>query len=344
MKPLALFVPLALLAGCGGGGSEAPDAADEAAKPTAMVRVASAVLGASNDSVVAYGATEAGPSADHAIVAPAEAIVARVDAPTGTAVRAGQAVVTLNPSPASRIAIARAAADAAVAETAYARAQRLRRDGLVADTDVETARAAAATARSTRANLGLSSGGTTLRAAVAGTVQGLVANAGDQVAAGTAIASIISRGDLRARLGVDPSVAQRVHPGEAVTVQSANGGTAVSVPVVGVDPQVDATTRLASVFVRIPPSAGLSAGQPIRATLNVGATSSGIGIPYAALMDDGGQTYVFVIRGGVATRLPVVAGNSSGDRVEILKGLNPGDRVVTEGGTALDDGMKVKVQ
>lgn len=341
MKPLALIALPLLLAGCGGG--ETPDGAEKA-KPTAMVRVASAVTGARSDAVVAYGTTEAGPSADHAIVAPAEAIVARVAAPTGTAVAAGQAIVMLSPSPASRTAIARAASDVRVADAAYARALRLRRDGLVANADVETARAAAATARSTRANLGLSRGGTTLRAPMAGTVAGLAANPGDQLAAGAVIASIVARGDLRARIGIDPAVAFRIHPGMAIAIQAVNGGASVTVPVVGVDPQVDATTRLAAVFVRIPAGSGLSAGQPVRATLTVGATTTGISIPYAALLDDGGQTYVFVVRGGVAKRVPVVPGNGTGDMVQVLKGLNPGDRVVVEGGTALDDGMKVRVQ
>jgi multidrug efflux pump subunit AcrA (membrane-fusion protein) len=47
------------------------------------------------------------------------------------------------------------------------------------------------------------------------------------------------------------------------------------------------------------------------------------------------------VRNGVARRVDVSPGNSSGDSIQILKGLNPGDRVVTEGGTALEDGMKV---
>ena len=342
MKPLALIVPFLLLAGCGG--AEAPDAAEKPDKPTATVSVAAATLGSENNTVTAYGTTEAGPSADHAIVSPAEAVVARVLAGTGTAVAVGQPVITLRPSPTSRTAIAKAASDVQVADAAYARALRLKRDGLVANSDVETAKAAAATAHSTQANMGLSTSGTTLRAPSEGTVAGLTANPGDQLAAGAVIASIVGRGDLRARLGVDPAVAQRVHPGEVVSLQIANGGSPVSVPVVGVDPQVDATTRLASVFVKVPATAGLSAGQPVRATLNVGATTTGISIPYAALLDDGGQTYVFVVIGSIAKRVPVVAGNSNGDIVQILKGLNAGDRVVTEGGTALDDGMKVRVQ
>lgn len=343
MKPLALIAPLLLLAGCSGG-AEAPGGADKADKPVATVRVAAAVLGSGSDIVTAYGTTEAGPSADHAIVAPAEAIVTRVAAPTGTAVAVGQAIVVLSPSPVSRTAIAKAASDVQVADAALARAQRLRRDGLVANSDVETARAAAATARATQANLGLSIGGTTLRAPVAGTVAGLTANPGDQLAAGAVVASIVGRGDLRARLGFDAAVAKRIHPGAAVALQTADGGASVTVPVVGVDPQVDATTRLASVFVRIPAGSGLSAGQPVRATLSVGATTTGIAIPYAALLDDGGQTYVFVVVGGVAKRVPVVPGNGGGDTVQVLKGLNAGDKVVVEGGTALDEGMRVRVQ
>jgi len=43
----------------------------------------------------------------------------------------------------------------------------------------------------------------------------------------------------------------------------------------------------------------------------------------------------------VARSRDVSPGNSSGDRVQILKGLQPGEKVVTEGGTALEDGMKV---
>ena len=164
MKPLAQITPLLLLlAGCGGGAA-APDGGEKPDRPTATVAVATAVLGSQNDRVTAYGTTEAGPSADHAIVAPAEAVVARVAAPTSTAVAAGEPIVMLRPSPASRTAITKAASDVSVTDAAYARAQRLRRDGLVANTDVETAKAAAVTARATQANLGLSAGGTTLRA------------------------------------------------------------------------------------------------------------------------------------------------------------------------------------
>lgn len=337
---LRLILPvslLVLLAACGGG------APDEEKKPeaTAQVHTAPASMASSGNDVSVYGTAEAGPGGARAIIAPAEAIVTTVNAPTGTSVGAGQVVVTLRPSPATRIEIARNASDLAIASAAYQRAVRMRADGLVSNADVETARGAFAAAGATSRNLGIRGGVATVRAPGGGTVQGLTVKPGDQVAAGATIASIGAVGDVRARFGVDPALARRIHPGQPISISMMDGSHAATVSVVGVDPQVDPATRLASVYARVPAGSGFGAGEPLRATLAVGASSTGVSIPYAALLDDGGKSYVFVVKGGVAKAQNVSPGNSSGDRIQILKGLNPGDKVVTEGGTALEDGMKV---
>ena len=335
--PLAALL---LLAGCGGG-AEQPAMNVDAQAPVADVRVAVATLGATADTITAYGVTEAGPGNDRSVVTPGEAIVGQVLAPTGTAVSAGQAIVTLTPSRTSRLDAIKAASEARVADAALGRALRLRRDGLVGDAEVEAARAAAATAQATVASVG---GGTmTLRAPVGGIVQALTARPGDQIAAGATVATIIGRGDVRARFGVDPAIAPRLRVGQLVQVQLLDGSVAVSAPIVGVDPTVDTMTRLASVFVKIPGGISRSPGEPVRATLRVGATASSITVPYAALLDDGGRSYVFVVGNGVARSVDVSPGSSSGDRIQILRGLNPGDRVVVEGGTALENGMKVRI-
>lgn len=338
MNRMTLILPLLLLAACGSNSSG--DGANEV-EPVALVKTAPAVVGASATQVTIYGVAEPGPGGERTLPAPAEAIIDRILAPNGTAVRAGQAIVTLRPSRTTAIERAKASADASAASAAYARARRLRADGLASDADVEAARAAAETAQAARANTG---GGMVLRAPMAGVVQGLAGKSGDQVAAGATVASVVASGNLRVHFGVDPMLAQRVHAGQMIELGVATGGTRVTVPVAGVDTGVDATTRLASVYAAIPDMLHVGPGEALRGSLTLAEQARGLTIPYAALLDDGGKSYVFVVKGGVAHERDVLPGSSSGDRIQILKGLQPGDKVVTEGGTALEDGMKVAEQ
>ena len=50
-----------------------------------------------------------------------------------------------------------------------------------------------------------------------------------------------------------------------------------------------------------------------------------------SFIDESGGQYAYVVRDGVAVKMPVRLGARSVDRVEILSGLNPGDRVVVSG-------------
>ena len=50
-----------------------------------------------------------------------------------------------------------------------------------------------------------------------------------------------------------------------------------------------------------------------------------------SFIDESGGQYAYVVRDGVAVRTPVRLGARSVDRVEILSGLKPGDRVVVSG-------------
>lgn len=341
MKSFGLLSPvLLLLAGCGSGASDE----EKAPEASALVRTAPAALSAVRDDLTVYGAAEPAPGGERALVSPSEAVVATVNAISGTTVRAGQAILTLRASPATGIEAARSNAEAAAATAAYARATRLRADGLVSDADVETARAAMAAARAAISVRRVGVDGLVLRAPIAGVVQGLAAKPGDQIAAGASIGSIVSHGDMRARFGVDPAVAQRIHVAQPISISAIARGVPIASRVDGVDPLVDATTRLASVYARVPAGALVSPGEPLRGTITVSGSGSAsvVTIPYAALLDDGGRSYVFVVRNGVARSRDVSPGNSAGDRIEIVKGLASGEQVVTEGGTALEDGMKVR--
>jgi RND family efflux transporter MFP subunit len=329
----------ALLAACSGSGDSSDTG--ETANAVAQVRTALATSGGQAENIAVYGVAEQGAANEHGLTTQAEATLARVVTPTGTAVGAGQIVAILNPSANARLDLGKAATDTRSAEDALARATRLRRDGLASNADVNNARATYQSAAQTLNAARARSATLILRAPVAGTVQGLTAKPGDLIAAGTTVATIGTRGELRLHLGIDPALAARVRTGQLITISAVNSNSTVTTNVIGVDPQVDPTTHLASVYARLPAGQSFGPGQPIRASITVAGAAPGVTVPYSALLDDGGHTYVFVVTNGVARRREVTPGNSGGETIQILQGLQAGERVVTVGGTALDDGMKV---
>jgi multidrug efflux pump subunit AcrA (membrane-fusion protein) len=64
-------------------------------------------------------------------------------------------------------------------------------------------------------------------------------------------------------------------------------------------------------------------------------------VPKAAITSDGGKSYAFVVADGVADRRAVTTGGADGDRVEVVAGLNPGERVVIAPPADLAPGTKV---
>jgi membrane fusion protein, multidrug efflux system len=61
------------------------------------------------------------------------------------------------------------------------------------------------------------------------------------------------------------------------------------------------------------------------------------------LKDNSGEQVAWVLGPGQAvTRRPVKTGEATGGEIEILEGLQPGDRIAVAGGSFLREGMKVR--
>jgi RND family efflux transporter MFP subunit len=336
MRPWLIFIlPLALCA-CSPKSDEDADV-----KPVALVTTAPVARGTIDETVTAFGAAETAPGAEHSLAAPLEGVVARIDAPAGSTVKAGQAVVTLTPTPASRTDARKTDVDAGAAKAAYERALRLRAGGLDSDADVETARAADQAAAAAQAASQARLAGLTLRAPAAGVVEQVAMAPGDVAPAGALVAKVGSVADLRLRLGVEPGTAARIRPGAAVRLSPLGGGATVAAHVTAIDPRADPQTRLASLILA-PDGGGLTPGQPVSGEVVVAAHQNALLIPRAAVVYDQDQPSVFVIAGGQAHRRPIKLGVATADKAEVLDGLAAGDHVAVEGAAELDDGMAVR--
>ena len=96
---------------------------------------------------------------------------------------------------------------------------------------------------------------------------------------------------------------------------------------------VDPRDRTISLIFNIDnPSRRLRAGMFASVHLMIGPPVEVVSIPFAAVLDDGGQQVVFVQLGGEAfLRKPVRLGIRDGDNVEVLQGVQAGEYVAVEG-------------
>ncbi len=342
MKRGLVLLPLIALAACG-----KKAATEDAPKPVAEVKTAVVQTATYPDTVLAYGAVEFAPGAEHGLAAPGEANIRQVLVAPGARVSAGQPVVALQPSPQFKLDLQKARQDAKTTGEAYARAQRLRKDGLVSDAEVETARSASAQAQASVASLNLRASQLLVRAPATGVVETVTGAPGDLVAAGANLGKIGALSALSIRLGVDPQIASSLRAGSAVHVTRIQGGDRLEAVIRSVDPRADTQTRLASVLLSERSGPHLAPGDPVKGAI-VLRQVSGVYVPKAAVYCDKDQPYLMVVDKGVAKRREVKLGVQVADedpaaaKVQITEGLQAGDRIVVEGGASLDDGAAVK--
>ncbi len=182
-------------------------------------------------------------------------------------------------------------------------------------------------------------GGIALKSPIAGTVVAVSAVPGAAVAEGQSIFHVADLGRLWLEARVPESAVARIIKPLGVYF-SLDGVREATVLEVGRNAQlvafgglVDATTRtLPAIFEFDNKSGVLRAGMNLQARLYTGRSVKGIAVPASALVDDGGQSVVFVQKEGESfERRAVEIGPRDGDWVALKSGVAAGERVVTRG-------------
>lgn len=137
--------------------------------------------------------------------------------------------------------------------------------------------------------------------------------------------------------------AQYLHPGTHVRVSLPNQGKTLLGRVSDVLPQFDAATRTLKVRLEVEnPGYVLRPDMFVDVELPV-AFSRAIVVPMSAVIDSGLKKTVFVERGeGLFAPRLVETGRRFDDRVEIVKGLAPGERIVVSGNFLINSETRLK--
>ncbi|MEJ1297707.1 MAG: efflux RND transporter periplasmic adaptor subunit [Candidatus Sedimenticola sp. (ex Thyasira tokunagai)] len=111
-----------------------------------------------------------------------------------------------------------------------------------------------------------------------------------------------------------------------------------------IHPELDAVTRQGKVEVALDPvPTGARAGQFARVTLTSAQVERML-LPFAAVRRDNTGEFVYRLDNkGEVKRTPVHSGIRIADKIEILDGVEPGERIIKRGFLGLREGKKVKV-
>ncbi len=184
-----------------------------------------------------------------------------------------------------------------------------------------------------------------IRAPITGAIDTRPVRPGQQVTAGTRIATMIQRLPLHVRAAVVESEALRLRPG--MPAFAVAGAATAAGTVVHVGQRADPATRMADVVVRLDGDPGWLAGAFVRLHIEV---ERGVApwLPIAALRTGERGPMVWILDRSEATlrvrERPVVLGLQDGrEQVEIRAGVVPGVEVLVGGIDGLWTGREVRL-
>lgn len=176
-----------------------------------------------------------------------------------------------------------------------------------------------------------------LKAPVTGKLSGFSIQIGQSLQRGERIGQIDSPGRNKLQAGVDEFYLGRVQVGQSASVDW-NGKT-FRARVMKIYPQVqNGQFQVDLQFLGEEPQ-GVQRGQTLQAKLTLGDPAPAKLIPNGAFYNESGGAYVFVVSpdGGTAVKRQVRLGRRNPDFIEVLDGLDAGERVITSPYTGFAD-------
>ena len=278
------------------------------------------------------------------LAAPVTERIVRLNFEDGDYVTRGQTIAVLAVSEESA-QLNEAQARAREAQQQLQRVEALRERGFATQSSLDAQAALAAQARASAAGAQAQIGDRIIEAPFSGWVslrnisRGAVVNAGDEIVTISDVSSI------KLDFPIPETMLSSIRPGQQIVARAAAWPDQ---PFRGqidtIAPVIDPATRAVTVRAALPnPDRKLKPGMLLTVAIETQPRVS-LSVPELAVIGEGDERFVYVVgEDGVARRREVRTGIRSDGRVEIVDGLRPGQRVVTEGVVKLTDGMKVRL-
>lgn len=225
-----------------------------------------------------------------------------------------------------------------ISRVAFKRASELIGRKLISQSDYDLARARVAVDEARLASARTMLTKMELRAPFAGEIGLRQVSVGDFVSVGQDLLTLVRLDPIEVDFSVPETLLAQLQVGRKVSIEvDAYAGEVFTGEVTAIDPVIDANSRSARLRAQIGNGDHrLRPGQFARlrlATAAAGASASALMLPEQALMQEGDQRYVYTVVAGKAKKTPIQTGRRTPGMIEVVAGLQAGDRVITAGQT-----------
>lgn len=176
-----------------------------------------------------------------------------------------------------------------------------------------------------------------LYAPIAGMIRQRNASQGQYIAAGAPVATLVQMNPLRLRTDVPEREARYIRTGLSVRVTLEGTPGVHTGRVVRISPSFDETNRTLLVETEVMNNANvLRPGAFARAEIVTSSGQPALLVPQAALVTFAGVDRVFAIKDGKAWEKRVATGRRLAGEIEILEGIEAGERIIVNPGNLAD--------
>ena len=157
---------------------------------------------------------------------------------------------------------------------------------------------------------------------------------GSRIKAGQVLFTIVDPGSAVIELDVDEQYAGVIAAGQPVTLTINNVKSAGTVAGVGQVAQLSSDGLGATITMKVTPapeSGELLQGTTVVGVFELGVKEGTLLLPRGPFLTTGSQRYLYIVNGKTAERTEVTFGEVQGNYIEVLKGVEAGDEVITSG-------------
>lgn len=279
-----------------------------------------------------------------------QGILTRVIVKEGQRVGKGQTLARIDDGGLSS-QVAQAEAQAALAQTTFDRQKRLWDQKIGSEIQYLQAKTQYEATQNSVNQIKSQLGKTTVRAPFSGVIDEVITDQGTVVAPGAALFRIINLDNMYVAAEVPESFLPTVTKGKKVKVEFPILGETVDATVRQTSNFIKPSNRSFAIEVGVPNKEGrVKPNLTARLSINDYTSENAILIPLNVINENAdGEQYVYTAfakaesEETIAKQKIITTGKSQGDRIEVLSGIQPGDKIIVEGARSVKDNQAVKI-